>query len=138
MKWSVFFDQDLGRVVFEKLMKANVKDYKILLWLSKLGQTVSNISHELTEMRDKIAEETGLKKYLETAPTEEDMKSTEYQESSKTFSERVQKELFEKEFDLDPLGPLTLTEEVITSAGLTPEDMIKLERTGFVKLPEEA
>lgn len=135
MKWSVFFDQDLGRVVFEKLMKANVKDYKILLWLSKLGQTVSNISHELTEMRDKIAEETGLKKYLETAPTEEDMKSTEYQESSKTFSERVQKELFEKEFDLDPLGPLTLTEEVITSAGLTPEDMIKLERTGFVKLP---
>lgn len=135
MKWSVFFDQDLGRVVFEKLMKANVKDYKILLWLSKLGQTVSNISHELTEMRDKIAEETGLKKYLETAPTEEDMKSTEYQESSKTFSERVQKELFEKEFDLDPLGPLTLTEEVITSAGLTPEDMIKLERTGFVNLP---
>lgn len=117
-------------------MKANVKDYKILLWLSKLGQIVSNISHELTEMRDKIAEETGLKKYLETAPTEEDMKSTEYQESSKTFSERVQKELFEKEFDLDPLGPLTLTEEVITSAGLTPEDMIKLERTGFVKLPE--
>ena len=98
MKWSVFFDQDLGRVVFEKLMKANVKDYKILLWLSKLGQTVSNISHELTEMRDKIAEETGLKKYLETAPTEEDMKSTEYQESSKTFSERVQKELFEKVF----------------------------------------
>ena len=120
-------------------MKVKVKDYKILLWLSKLGQTVSEISHQLTESRDEIAERHGLTKYLTTPPTEEEISdpNSQYHTASQAFTQDVQAELFEHTYDLAPLGPLTLTEEVITSAELTPEDMIKLERTGLVVIPKE-
>lgn len=115
-------------------MKVKAKDYKILLWLSKLGQTLSKISHELTDIRNDIAKTHGLEKYLDGSETP-DFASAEYQEKAKAFSEEIQTKIFDKEYDLAPLGPLTLTEEVITSAQLTPEDMIKLERTGIVTLP---
>ena len=59
---SAFFDQELGDVIYNKLMKAPVKDYQVLLWLSKLGSTVNNIAKELVVERDKIAEEVGFDK----------------------------------------------------------------------------
>lgn len=54
---SVFFDQDLGDIIYNKLMKAPVKDYQILLRLSKLGQTINTISQDLAKERDEIAKE---------------------------------------------------------------------------------
>ena len=41
---NAFFDQELWTVIFDKLMKAPVKDYQVLLRLSKLGKTINEIS----------------------------------------------------------------------------------------------
>ena len=52
---SAFFDQELGDVIFNKLMKAPVKDYQVLLRLSKLGSTINNVSKELVKIRNRLA-----------------------------------------------------------------------------------
>lgn len=61
---SAFFDQELGDVVYNKLMKAPVKDYQVLLRLSKLGKTINDIAHDLATKRDEIAKEVGLEEYI--------------------------------------------------------------------------
>lgn len=83
---SAFFDQELGDVIYNKLMKAPVKDLQVLLWLSKLGSTVNNIAKNLVVERDKIAEEVGFdKSVLQGALTPEMLNSADYQEKSKKF-----------------------------------------------------
>ena len=54
---TAFFDQELGDIIFNKLMKAPVKDYQVLLRLSKLGKTINDISHKLAALRDAISKD---------------------------------------------------------------------------------
>lgn len=87
-------------------MKAPVKDYQVLLWLSKLGKTINDIAHSLAEKRDEIAKEVELDP---TAPmTPETMSSADYQEKAKKFGELLQERVFNEEYSLEPLGSLIL------------------------------
>ena len=144
LPWSAFFDQELGDVIYNKLMKAPVKDVQVLLWLSKLWQTVNSISKALVEIRDRLAEEAGVSEYLhaETPLTPEVMNSAEYQEKSKKFWELLQENIFSKVIDLAPLWSLTLdltnpdwhAKSFIENANLSTDDVMKLEEAKIVVL----
>lgn len=146
LPWSAFFDQELWDVIFNKLMKAPVKDYQVLLRLSKLWQMVNAISHELAKMRDEIAEKHGLKEYLDWTKqfTPETMNDPEYQKKSKEFSENLAKEIFDKTIDLAPLWPLTLdltapdghAKSFLEWAAISADDMVKLSDAGIINVVE--
>jgi len=146
LPWSAFFDQELGDVIYNKLMKAPVKDYQVLLWLSKLGSTVNNIAKELVVERDKIAEEVGFdKSVLQGALTPEMLNSAEYQEKSKKFWELLQERIFSKTFCLEPLGCLHLdltnpdghAKSFLEWANLSADDLLKLWEAGILSITEE-
>lgn len=140
LPWSAFFDQELWQVVFEKLMKAPVKDYQVLLWLSKLGKTINDIAHDLATKRDEIAKEVDLDP---TAPmTPELIQSAEYQEKTKKFGELLQERVFNEEYSLEPLWALILdltnpdghAKSFLEGAWLSAEDVMKLEESGIIKI----
>ena len=142
---SAFFDQELWEVIFDKLMKAPVKDYQVLLWLSKLGKTINDIAHDLATKRDEIAKEVELDP---TAPmTPETMSSADYQEKAKKFGELLQERVFNEEYSLEPLGSLILdltnpdghAKSFLEWSNLSADDIMKLEWSGIVKIiwPEE-
>ena len=146
---SAFFDQDLGDVVYNKLMKAPVKDYQVLLRLSKLGKTINDIAHELAGKRDEIAKEVGLSEYVDWTKemTPEVMSSEEYQNKSKEFWQKLQDEVFTKTYSLEPLWPLTLdltnpdghAKSFLEWANLSADDVMRLEESGIVTIisPED-
>lgn len=144
LPWSAFFDQELGEVVFNKLMKAPVKDYQILLRLSKLWKTINDIAKDLSVKRDEIAKEAGVDMYLkpDTALTPETMSSEEYQTKAKKFWELLQKKIFDKEFSLEPLWSLTLdltnpdwhARSFLEWSSLSADDIMKLEESWIVKV----
>jgi len=149
LPWSAFFDQELGDVIYNKLMKAPVKDYQVLLWLSKLWQTINEISKDLVTKRDELAKEAGVLKYLnpETPLTPEELNSAEYQEKAKAFWQLLQEKLFNTQHSLEPLGTLILdltnpdghAKAFLEWASLSADDIMKLEESGIVKIiwPEE-
>ena len=142
---SAFFDQELWSVVFDKLMKAPVKDYQVLLRLSKLWKTINDIAHDLATKREEIAKEVGLDPLAPMTP--ETMSSAEYQEKAKKFGELLQERVFNEEYSLEPLGSLILdltnpdghAKSFLEWANLSAEDVMKLEESGIVKIiyPEE-
>lgn len=144
LPWSAFFDQELGEVVFNKLMKAPVKDYQILLRLSKLWKTINDIAKDLSVKRDEIAKEAGVDMYLkpDTALTPETMSSEEYQTKAKKFGELLQEKIFDKEFSLEPLWSLTLdltnpdghARSFLEWSNLSADDIMKLEESWIVKV----
>lgn len=141
---SAFFDQELWEVVFNKLMKAPVKDYQVLLRLSKLWRTINDIAHELATKRDELAKEAGLEEYLDPnhTLTPEELNNADYQEKSKKFGELLQANVFEKTFSLEPLGTLTLdltnpdghAKAFLEGSSLSADDVMKLEESGIVKI----
>lgn len=141
---SAFFDQELWEVVFNKLMKAPVKDYQVLLRLSKLWRTINDIAHELATKRDELAKEAGLEEYLDPSHTltPEELNNADYQEKSKKFGELLQANIFEKEYSLEPLGTLTLdltnpdghAKAFLEWSNLSADDVMKLEESGIVKI----
>lgn len=141
---SAFFDQELWEVVFNKLMKAPVKDYQVLLRLSKLWRTINDIAHELATKRDELAKEAGLEEYLDPnhTLTPEELNNADYQEKSKKFWELLQANVFEKEYSLEPLGTLTLdltnpdghAKAFLEGSSLSADDVMKLEESGIVKI----
>lgn len=110
LPWTAFFDQELGEVIFNKLMKAPVKDYQVLLRLSKLGKTINDISKKLANIRDAISKDCGLSDLAaqEASLTPEMLSSPLYQAKSRAFGMMIQKYIFAKFIDLAPLGTLTL------------------------------
>lgn len=91
-------------------MKAPVKDYQVLLRLSKLGKTINDISHKLAFLRDAISKDCELDELAkqETALTPETLNSPEYQAKSMAFGAMIQGYIFSKKISLAPLGTLTL------------------------------
>ena len=91
-------------------MKAPVKDYQVLLWLSKLGKTINDISRKLSHVRDAISKDCGLDDLVkqEAAMTPEMLNSPIYQAKSRAFGAMIQQFIFAKTIDLAPLGTLTL------------------------------
>lgn len=144
LPWSAFFDQELWSVIFDKLMKAPVKDYQVLLRLTKLGNTVNQISHELSKVRDEAAKEAGLWEFLspESTLTPETLNSSDYQEKSKKFSELLQDRIFSKTIDLAPLWSLTLdltspdghAKSFLEGSNLSADDVNMLDKFGIVKI----
>lgn len=144
LPWSAFFDQELWSVIFDKLMKAPVKDYQVLLRLTKLGNTVNQISHELSKVRDDAAKEAGLWEFLspESTLTPETLNSSDYQEKSKKFSELLQDRIFSKTIDLAPLWSLTLdltnpdghAKSFLENSNLSADDVDMLDKFGIVKI----
>ncbi len=143
---SVFFDQDLGDIIYNKLMKAPVKDYQILLRLSKLGQTINSISQDLAKERDEIAKECGLEEFLkpDTALTPETLNDATYQEKSKKFWEMLQEKVFNKTYSLEPLGTLVLdlnnpdghAKAFLEWSTLSADDIVKLSWLGILTLKD--
>ena len=109
---TAFFDQELGDVIFNKLMKAPVKDYQVLLRLSKLWKTINDISHKLANLRDAISKDCELDTLAdpknEAQLTPELLNSPEYQAKSMAFWSLIQKYVFARFIDLAPLWTLTL------------------------------
>lgn len=144
LPWSAFFDQELWSVIFDKLMKAPVKDYQVLLRLTKLGNTVNQISHELSKVRDDAAKEAGLWEFLDPTSqlTPETLNSSDYQEKSKKFSELLQDRIFSKTIDLAPLWSLTLdltnpdghAKSFLEGSNLSADDVNMLDKFGIVKI----
>ena len=144
LPWSAFFDQELWDVIFNKLMKAPVKDYQVLLRLTKLGNTVNQISHELSKVRDEAAKEAGLWEFLSatTQLTPETLNNADYQEKSKKFSELLQDRIFSKTIDLAPLWSLTLdltnpdghAKSFLENSNLSADDVDMLDKFGIVKI----
>lgn len=149
LPWSAFFDQELGDVIYNKLMKAPVKDYQVLLRLSKLWQTINEISKSLVEKRDELAKEAGVLKYLnpETPLTPEELNSQSYQEKAKAFWQLLQEKLFNTQHSLEPLGTLILdltnpdghAKAFLEWASLSADDIMKLEEAKIVSIiwPED-
>ena len=143
---SVFFDQDLGDIIYNKLMKAPVKDYQILLRLSKLGQTINSISQDLAKERDEIAKECWLEEFLkpDTALTPETLNDATYQEKSKKFWEMLQEKVFSKTYSLEPLGTLVLdlnnpdghAKAFLEWSTLSADDIVKLSWLGILTLKD--
>ena len=144
LPWSAFFDQELWSVIFDKLMKAPVKDYQVLLRLTKLGNTVNQISHELSKVRDEAAKEAGLWEFLSASATltPETLNNADYQEKSKKFSELLQERIFSKTIDLAPLWSLTLdltspdghAKSFLEGSNLSADDVNMLDKFGIVKI----
>lgn len=107
---NAFFDQELWDVIFNKLMKAPVKDYQVLLRLSKLWKTINDISKKLSVLRDALAKDCELDEYLNaSAPlTAEQLNDPTYQEKSMAFGKLIQEHIFSKYISLAPLWILTL------------------------------
>lgn len=143
---SVFFDQDLGDIIYNKLMKAPVKDYQILLRLSKLGQTINSISQDLAKERDEIAKECWLEEFLkpDTALTPETLNDATYQDKSKKFWEMLQEKVFSKTYSLEPLGTLVLdlnnpdghAKAFLEWSTLSADDIVKLSWLGILTLKD--
>ena len=125
-------------------MKAPVKDYQVLLRLTKLGNTVNQISHELSKVRDEAAKEAGLWEFLnpESQLTPETLNNADYQEKSKKFSELLQDRIFSKTIDLAPLWSLTLdlssidghAKSFLEGSNLSADDVNMLDKFGIVKI----
>ena len=143
--WA-FFDQNLWEVIFNKLMKAPVKDYQVLLRMSKLWKTVNEISSELTKIRDAITKDCWLESEA-LSLTPEMLNSAEYQEKTKNFWALIQEHVFKKFIDLAPLWSLTLdltapdwhAKAFLEWSNLSTDDIELLEGYGIIKIvfPEE-
>lgn len=139
---NAFFDQELGTVIFEKLMKTPVKDYQVLLRLSKLGKTINSISHKLAILRDAISKDCELDEFAkqETALTPEMLNSPEYQAKSMAFGQLIQTHIFSKRISLAPLWTLTLdlsfpdghAKAFIEGSNLSADDIDMLNSLGIV------
>lgn len=141
---NAFFDQELWTVIFDKLMKAPVKDYQVLLRLSKLWKTINDISHKLALLRDAISKDCELDELAkqETALTPETLNSPEYQAKSMAFGAMIQRYIFSKRISLAPLGTLTLdltnpdghAKAFIEGSNLSADDIDMLNGLGIVKV----
>lgn len=139
-----FFDQELGEVIFNKLMKAPVKDYQVLLRLSKLWKTINDISHKLAVLRDAISKDCELDELAkqETALTPETLNSPEYQAKSLAFWQMINEYLFNKQISLAPLWALTLNlsspdghaRAFIEGSTLSMDDIDMLDGLGIIKV----
>lgn len=149
LPWTAFFDQELGAVIFEKLMKAPVKDYQVLLRLSKLWKTINDISRKLSHVRDAISKDCGLDDLVkqEAAMTPEMLNSPVYQAKSRAFGAMIQQFIFAKTIDLAPLWTLTLdltnpdghAKAFIEWSNLSMDDIEMLDNLEIIKViyPEE-
>lgn len=140
---SAFFDQELGEVIYNKLMKAPVKDVQVLLWLSKLWTTINNIAKELVGLRDALAEAVWFDlAAVSLTLTPEALNSAEYQAKSRKFGELLQEHVFNKTVSLEPLGCLTLdltnpdghAKSFIEGSSLSADDIMKLSEAGILKV----
>lgn len=141
---NAFFDQELWTVIFDKLMKAPVKDYQVLLRLSKLGKTINDISHKLALLRDAISKDCELDELAkqETALTPETLNSPEYQAKSMAFGAMIQGYIFSKRISLAPLWTLTLdltnpdghAKAFLEGSNLSADDVDMLNSLGIVKV----
>lgn len=141
---NAFFDQELWTVIFDKLMKAPVKDYQVLLRLSKLWKTINDISHKLALLRDAISKDCELDEFAkqETALTPETLNSPEYQAKSMAFGAMIQGYIFSKRISLAPLGTLTLdltnpdghAKAFLEGSNLSADDIDMLNGLGIVKV----
>ena len=141
---NAFFDQELWDVIFNKLMKAPVKDYQVLLRLSKLGKTINDISHKLALLRDAISKDCELDELAkqETALTPETLNSPEYQAKSMAFGAMIQGYIFSKKISLAPLWTLTLdltnpdghAKAFLEGSNLSADDIDMLNGLGIVKV----
>ena len=141
---NAFFDQELWTVIFDKLMKAPVKDYQVLLRLSKLWKTINDISHKLAVLRDAISKDCELDELAkqETALTPETLNSPEYQAKSMAFGAMIQEYVFSKYISLTPLGTLTLdltnpdghAKSFLENSNLSADDIDMLNGLGIVKV----
>ena len=141
---NAFFDQELWDVIFNKLMKAPVKDYQVLLRLSKLWKTINDISHKLALLRDAISKDCELDELAkqETALTPETLNSPEYQAKSMAFGAMIQGYIFSKRISLAPLGTLTLdltnpdghARAFLEGSNLSADDIDMLNGLGIVKV----
>lgn len=141
---NAFFDQELWTVIFDKLMKAPVKDYQVLLRLSKLGKTINDISHKLALLRDAISKDCELDELAkqETALTPETLNSPEYQAKSMAFGAMIQGYIFSKKISLAPLWTLTLdltnpdghAKAFLEGSNLSADDVDMLNSLGIVKV----
>ena len=142
---SAFFDQELGDVIFNKLMKAPVKDYQVLLRLSKLWATINNISKELVKIRNRLATIAWFTETDFTALTPEALSDEEYQKKSKTFWELINKYIFSKAIILEPLWSLHLdlnnpdwhAKAFLEWAWLSADDLDKLQTFDIVHISYE-
>lgn len=91
-------------------MKAPVKDYQVLLRLTKLWKTINENSHALSQLRDEAAKECWLWDFLsqDATLTPETLQSEDYQEKTKKFGTTLQEKIFDKWINLEPLWHLTL------------------------------
>ncbi len=141
---NAFFDQELWTVIFDKLMKAPVKDYQVLLRLSKLWKTINDISHKLALLRDAISKDCELDELAkqETALTPETLNSPEYQAKSMAFGAMIQGYIFSKKISLAPLWTLTLdltnpdghAKAFLEGSNLSADDIDMLNGLGIVKV----
>lgn len=131
LKWAAFFDQDLWAVIYQKLLKASIKDITTLLWLQKLWTTISAISTDLAKKRDEIATECGLAEYMVTPPDATTMQSPEYQASSQKFWEKIQADIFNNDYSLSPLAPLAPSKETLAAFDLNAEELSMLVANGI-------
>lgn len=141
---NAFFDQELWTVIFDKLMKAPVKDYQVLLRLSKLWKTINDISHKLAVLRDAISKDCELDELAkqETALTPETLNSPEYQAKSMAFGAMIQGYIFSKKISLAPLWTLTLdltnpdghAKAFLEWANLSADDIDMLNSLGIVRV----
>ena len=125
-------------------MKAPVKDYQVLLRLSKLGKTINDISHKLALLRDAISKDCELDELAkqETALTPETLNSPEYQAKSMAFGAMIQGYIFSKKISLAPLGTLTLdltnpdghAKAFLEGSNLSADDIDMLNSLGIVKV----
>ena len=144
LPWTAFFDQELGEVIFNKLMKAPVKDYQVLLRLSKLGKTINDISRKLANIRDAISKDCGLSDLAaqEASLTPEMLSSPLYQAKSRAFGQMIQQHIFAKYIDLAPLWTLTLdltnpdghAKAFIEGSSLSMDDIEMLDGLKIIKV----
>lgn len=144
LPWTAFFDQELGAVIFDKLMKAPVKDYQVLLRLSKLWKTINDISRKLSRIRDAISKDCGLDDLVkqEAAMTPEMLNSPIYQAKSRAFGAMIQQHIFAKYIDLAPLWTLTLdltnpdghAKAFIEGSNLSMDDIEMLDGLKIIKV----
>ena len=144
---SAFFDQELGDVIYNKLMKAPVKDYQVLLRLTKLWSTINNISKELVTIRNRLATSAWFTETDFTSLTPEALSDPEYQKKSQTFWHLLNKYIFNRAISLSPLWPLYLdltnpdwhAKSFLEWAGLSADELDKLDTFDIVKVrfPDE-
>lgn len=119
-------------------MKSKVKSYKLIIWLSQLNQTLIDVRNKLKDKQDEIAKELWLEKFIDGTEqlTEEIMKTEEYQTKVKQFGEKLQAEILDKEYSLEPMGPFIIDDsqevkDFIAETDLTAEDFTKLKNANI-------